>query len=416
MNIYLVIILTILIGEYILNLIVENLNVRSVSTVLPEEFEGSYDADKYKKSQNYLKENTKFSLIKDTIFTVIIVAFILVGGFNAADNLARGFNLGPISTGLIFAAMLMFAMQVLNIPFSIYRTFVIEERYGFNRSSVRTFVLDILKSLFLGAIIGGIVFVGILWFFAKTASFAWVYCWIGVTLFQLFLVFIAPVVILPLFNKFTPLEEGQLKNAIEEYAAGEDFELKGIFKMDASRRSSKANAYFLGFGKYRRIALFDTLITKHSVDELVSILAHEIGHYKRRHIIKRMVISIITMAVMFFILSIFINNQGLFAAFKMEKMSIYASLFFFGFLYIPISMVFSVLSSFLSRRYEYEADLFAVSTYKKPQAFIAALKKLTVDNLSNLTPHPLKVFLHYSHPPVLRRIQAIRRTIGIILD
>ena len=408
MNIYLVIILAILIGEYILNLIVENLNVSSVCTVLPGEFEGFYDADKYKKSQNYLKENTKFSLIKDTIFTVVIVVFILVGGFNFADKLARGFNLGPIPTGLIFAAILMFAIQLLNIPFSIYRTFVIEEKYGFNRSSVRTFVLDILKTWFLGAIIGGIVFAGILWFFAKIGSGAWVYCWIGVTLFQLFLVFIAPVVILPLFNKFTPLERSELKKAIEEYAAGEKFKLKGIFKMDASRRSSKANAYFLGFGKYRRIALFDTLIAKHTIDELVSILAHEIGHYKKKHIIKQIAISIITMAVMFFILSIFINNKGLFAAFKMDQTSIYASLFFFGFLYIPISMVFSILSSFLSRRYEYEADLFAVSTYKRPQAFIVALKKLTVDNLSNLTPHSLKVFLHYSHPPVLKRIQAIR--------
>jgi len=216
------------------------------------------------------------------------------------------------------------------------------------------------------------------------------------------------VVILPLFNKFVPLEEGELKQAIERYAAGENFKIKGVFKIDASRRSTKSNAFFTGFGRYRRIALFDTLIAKHSVGELVSVLAHEIGHYKKRHIVKNMGMSVISMGFMFFILSLFINNEGLFAAFKMEETSIYASIVFFGFLYTPISMGFSILSNFLSRRYEYEADAYAVSTYGKADAFITALKKMSVDNLSNLTPHPLKVFLHYSHPPILKRIQAIR--------
>lgn len=408
-NIYLVAILVILVGEYFINLIVEKLNIRSATSVLPGEFKDFYDAERYEKSQSYLKEKTGFRLIEETILTSIILAFILLGGFNLVDRFARNFHLGPIPTGLIFAGVLMFAFQLLNIPFSAYNTFVIEEKFGFNRTSVKTFVLDIFKSLFLGAIIGGIAFSGILWFFGKAGRFAWVYCWAGVTLFQLFLVFIAPLVILPLFNKFIPLENGELKDAIERYAAQEKFKIKGIFKMDASRRSSKTNAFFTGFGRYRRIALFDTLIARHTVDELVSILAHEIGHYKKRHILKNMVATCATTGVMFFILSFFIENEGLFAAFKMEETSIYASLFFFGFLYTPISILFSVLKNFLSRRYEYQADAYAVSTYKSPQAFITALKKLTVDNLSNLTPHPLKVFLHYSHPPVLKRIQAIRR-------
>ncbi len=412
MNIYLVIILTILIGEYLINVIVENLNVGCASPVLPKEFAGYYDANKYKKSQNYLKENTRLALIKSTIFTSIILVFILAGGFNFVEKLAGSLGFGSIATGLIFAGILMLAFQLLSIPFSVYHTFVIEEKFGFNRTTAKTFILDILKTWFLFAIIGGILFSAILWFFAKTGSWAWIFCWAGVVLFQLFLLFIAPVVILPLFNKFVPLEDGELKNAIEQYAAGENFKIKGIFKIDASRRSTKVNAYFTGFGKYRRIALFDTLIGKHTVDELVSVLAHEIGHYKKRHIIKRMVMSIITTAVMFFILSFFINNRGLFAAFKMDELSIYASLFFFGFLYTPISMVFSVLSNFIFRRHEYEADTYAVSTYKRPESFIVALKKLTVDNLSNLTPHPLKVFLDYSHPPVLKRIQAIRDKMG----
>ena len=412
MNIYLLAVLVIVIAGYLLELIAETLNVRSASAVLPGEFKGYYDADRYKRSQGYLKENTRFALIKAIIFTAIILAFILVGGFNFVDRIARGFALGPLLTGLIFAGLLMLASQLFNIPFSIYHTFVIEEKFGFNKTSVKTFILDILKNWILGAVIGGIIFSVILWFFAKAADMAWFYCWMAMIAFQLFLVFIAPVVILPLFNKFTPLENGALKSTIEQYADSVKFKLKGIFKIDASRRSTKSNAYFTGLGKYKRIALFDTLIEKHSVDELVSVLAHEVGHYKKKHILKGMAISIITTGIMFYILSFFINNKGLFAAFKMDNLSIYASLFFFGFLYTPISMVFSLLTNFISRRHEYEADAFAVSTYKKPQAFIAALKRMSVDNLSNLTPHPLKVFLEYSHPPILKRIQALRGKMG----
>lgn len=410
MNVYLVIILTILIGNYLLNLIVERLNVRHLKTDLPGEFKGYYDADKYKQAQNYLKENTGFEIVTDTIFLVITLTFILAGGFNIVDQFARNFHLGPIPTGLLFAGVLLLAFQIIHIPFSAYHTFVIEEKYGFNRTTVKTFILDILKSWLLTALIGGVAFSGILWFFGKAGNLAWLYCWMAITLFQIFLMFIAPVVIMPLFNKFIPLEEGKLRKAIENYAESQDFKMKGVFKMDGSKRSSKSNAFFTGFGKFRRIVLFDTLIEKHTVDELVSVLGHEMGHYKKKHILKSIVISIITTGLMFFILSLFINNQGLFSAFKMEETSIYASLLFFGFLYVPINMIFSILANVLSRKHEYEADAYVVSTYRQPEAMITALKKLSVDNLSNLTPHPLKVFLQYSHPPILERIQAIRRT------
>ena len=409
MNIYLVIILTIIILEYIMQLFVESLNIKHASPILAEEFKGFYDEDKYKRSQDYLKVTTRFSLTKGMVFTVIILGFILAGGFNFIDIIARSFDQGIIVTGLIFSGILMLSSQLLSIPFSAYRTFVIEEKFGFNRTTPKTFILDLLKSLLLGILIGGIVLAVVIWFFNTMGKFAWIYCWVGITIFQLFLVFIAPIVIMPLFNKFIPLEEGELKNAIENYARSQNFALKGIFKIDASRRSTKSNAFFTGFGKSRRIALFDTLIQKHSTDELVSVLAHEIGHYKKRHIIKNMMISIITTGLMFFILSFFINNEGLFAAFKMERTSIYASIFFFGFLYTPINMFFSIVHSIISRRHEFQADKFSVSTYNKPEAFILALKKLTVDNLSNLTPHPLKVFLDYSHPPVLERIKTIRK-------
>ncbi|MEW6614908.1 MAG: M48 family metallopeptidase [Thermodesulfobacteriota bacterium] len=408
MNFFLVIILAILVGNYLLGLIVDTLNVRHVRTDLPEEFNGYYDAGEYKKSQEYLRENTRFGIISNTIVTPISIAFILLGGFDIVDQFARGFRLGSILTGLIFTGTLLLASQILFIPFSIYGTFVIEEKYGFNRTTPKTFILDILKSWLLVAMIGGIIFSSVLWLFEKAGPPAWFYCWIAVTVFQIFLIFIAPVTIMPLFNKFILLEDSPLKNAIEEYARSQHFRIKGVFTMDASKRSAKSNAFFTGFGRFRRVVLFDTLVEKHTVEELVSILAHEIGHYKKRHILKSIGISILTTALMFFILSLFINNRELFAAFKMQGVSIYGSIFFFGFLYHPIEMILSIFGNMLSRIHEYQADAYAVKTYNRPQSTITALKKLSVENLSNLTPHPLKVFLSYSHPPVLERIQAIR--------
>lgn len=408
MSKYLILILGIILFKYGLNLVVEILNLKYVNQQLPDEFKGYYDAEKYKKSQVYLKEKTNFGLIEDTVSTVITVGFILFGGFNFVDGFARSFGYGGIISGLIFLGILMLASQIINIPFSVYHTFVLEQKYGFNKTTIKTFIADIIKGVLIGAIIGGTAFAGILWFFEKTGSWAWLYCWIALTVFQLFLMFIAPVVIMPLFNKFIPLEDGPLKQTLEKYAKTQDFKMQGVFTMDGSRRSTKSNAFFTGFGKFRRIALFDTLIAKHTTDELVSVLAHEIGHYKKKHILKSILISISTTGLMFFILSFFLNNPGVFAAFKMEQTSIYASLVFFGFVYAPINMLFSIFGNILSRKHEYEADRFAVETFNKPAAFIDALKKLTVDNLSNLMPHPAKVFLEYSHPPVLLRIKAIR--------
>jgi STE24 endopeptidase len=411
MNPYLIFILVILIGSYVLELVLDFLNIRYQKTDLPSEFEGYYDGEKYKKSQNYLRENTCFGMINDTIITPIIIIFILMGGFNAVDRFARSFQLGSIPTGLIFAGVLTLAYHVIHIPFSIYGTFIIEEKYGFNKTTVKTFILDILKTWFLVAIIGSILLSVVLWFFEKAGGGAWLYCWAATVLFQIFLLFIAPVTIMPLFNKYSLLGEGELKRAIEDYARSQDFKMKGIYTMDGSKRSTKSNAFFTGFGKFRRIVLFDTLLAKHSVEELVSVLAHEMGHYKKKHILKSIIISILTAGLMFFILSLFLNNRELFAAFKMDDTSIYASLFFFGFLYTPIEMIISIFGNMLSRRHEYEADGFSVKTYGKPEAMIVALKKLSVENLSNLTPHPLKVFLTYSHPPVLERIKAIRNRV-----
>lgn len=408
MNVYLVVILVVLVGRYLLDLITDWVNVRHVAEDLPSEFEGYYDAEKYRISQSYLREGTKFGIVVDTLETLATLIFVLIGGFNFVDRIARGFGLASIPTGLVFAGILMLAFKILNLPFSAYNTFVIEERYGFNKTTLKTFVLDIVKSLMLTVLIGGIMFTVILWLFEKTGSLAWIYCWAASTAFQVFLIFIAPTVIMPLFNKFVPLEDGEPRTAIEDYAKLQKFKMKGVFKMDGSRRSSKTNAFFTGFGRSRRIVLFDTLIEKHSAAELVSIVGHEMGHYKKKHIPLAIARSVTRAGLMFFLLSFFIENRRLFDAFRMETMSIYASLFFFGFLYVPVTMAASIIENAISRKQEYAADSFAVETCGNSEAMVTGLKKLSVDNLSNLTPHPLKVFLSYSHPPVLERIKAIR--------
>ena len=408
-NLYLIVILVILVGHYLLELVVESLNLRSASTDLPDEFIGFYDAERYRKSQDYLRENTYFELVTGGLSTLITIMFILLGGFNNIDHFSRSFGHGAIMTGLIFAGTLMLLAELLRIPVSAYHTFIIEEKYGFNKTTVKTFGLDLLKGWLLAGLIGGAALAGILWFFGKFGAIAWLYSWCAITCLQIFLMFIAPAVIMPLFNKFQPLEDGELKSAIENYARLHDFKMQGLFKMDGSKRSTKSNAFFTGVGRFRRIVLFDTLIAKHRVDELVSVLAHEMGHYKKKHVLKQLLISILNTGLMLFILSLFIGSHRLSAAFSMDETSLYASLFFFGFLYTPISTVLSVAGNILSRKYEYESDAYAVSTYGKPEAMISALKKLSVDNLSNLTPHRLKVFLEYSHPPVMARIKAIRR-------
>jgi STE24 endopeptidase len=408
MNGYLIFILTVIIVSYILDFIIELLNLKNISPQLPSEFKETYDDERYKKSQLYLRENTIVGLINKTFFTVFVLVFMLAGGFNYIDQFARSYGLGDIATGLIFTGALVFAFQLLEIPFDIYDTFVIENKYGFNKTTIKTYILDLIKSIVLAIILGGLIYSCILWFFGRFETWAWLFCWTALVIFQLFLNFIAPVVIMPLFNKFIPLEAGELKNAVENYAHSQKFKMKGLFKMDGSKRSTKSNAYFTGFGKFRRIVLFDTLIEKHTVDELVSVLAHEMGHYKKKHIYKSMIIGIISSGFLFFLLSVFINNSGLFEAFRMQNTSIYASLVFFGFLYAPVMEIISLYGNCMSRKHEYEADAFAVTTGGKPEAMISALKKLSADNLSNLTPHWLMVFLKYTHPPVLKRIEKIR--------
>jgi STE24 endopeptidase len=415
MNGYLIFVLALLVFDYVLDLVVERLNLRALRTEIPEEFRGVYDAEKYAKSQNYLRENTRFEQLQNTLMLPVTIGFIWFGGFAWVDTLARSAGQGMIVTGLIFAAILGALAMIVGLPFKIYDTFVIETRYGFNKTTPATFIGDLVKEILLGAILGGAVLAGVLWFFANAGPLAWLYAWGALAAFQLVLMFIAPVVILPLFNKFTPLEDGELRQAIENYAAGQKVALSGIFKIDGSKRSTKSNAYFTGFGKTKRIALFDTLIANHTTPELVGVLAHEVGHAKLGHIKKFIVVSLVSSLMMFWILSRFIAEPQLYEAFGVSfeaikgQLPIYAGLVFFGFLYSPIGMLLGLFGNILSRKHEFEADAFAAKTTGEAETMIAALKKLSVDNLSNLTPHPLKVFLEYSHPPVLARIEALRR-------
>ncbi|MFO8052843.1 MAG: M48 family metallopeptidase [Candidatus Omnitrophota bacterium] len=412
MNIYLIIILTILIGGYLLNLLVEALNIKAANPKLPSEFIGYYDPERYRRSQNYLRENTRFSLIHSGLLTSLFVILILTGVFNWIDKFARSFELSLIPTGLLFAFFIFLGLEFINLPFSIYHTFGLEQKYGFNRTTLKTFITDKIKGLIIGVILGAIVLSFIFWFFGQFRIWGWVFCWLGLTLFELFLLFIWPRFIMPLFNKFEPIEEGELKKKIKDYANSQNFKIQGIYKMDASKRSTKSNAFFAGFGKFKRIVLFDTLIENHSSDEIVAILAHEVGHYKKRHIFQMILISFLSNGLMFYILSLFITNPDLFRAFKMDNISVYAGLFFFGFLYTPINSVLAVFANFFSRKNEKEADSFAVKTSGLGEQFIKALKKLSVKNLSNLTPHPIKVLLFYGHPPVLERIRYIRKYIN----
>jgi STE24 endopeptidase len=410
LNSYALIILATLIFEHVLNIVADVLNLKTLIQDLPKEFIGVYNDDAYKKSQAYLRTRTMFGFLTSTLSFATILMFWFLGGFNWLDHVIRSAHMETILSGLCYIGVLILARGIFSLPFKIYSTFVIEERFGFNKTTPATFLTDTLKGVLLGVLIGVPLLAGILAFFEYAGSIAWVYCWMAATVFTLIIQFIAPTWIMPLFNKFTPLESGELKSSIIAYAESVRFSLQNVFVMDGSKRSSKSNAFFTGFGKNKRIALFDTLIQKHTVPELVVVLAHEIGHYKKHHIIQGLITSVIHMGVMFFLMSLFMSEKGLFDAFFMDQSSIYTGLIFFGLLYTPIEFVLSLIMNSISRKHEYEADRFAAETTRQPEAMISALKKLSLDNLSHLTPHPFYSFLNYSHPPVLQRIKALRDT------
>jgi STE24 endopeptidase len=402
-----IIILVTLLIDQILGVVADHLNLKQAHDRLPDEFEGWYAPERYIQAQQYLKVNTRFGWYESGINLLVLLGFWFSGGFGWLDAWLRSVVVSDILRGLIYIGLLLVLKSLVGMPFSLYHTFGIEARFGFNKTTWGTFIKDRIKRLLLGLILGIPLLAAILSFFQYAGANAWWYCWLAVVGFMVTMQYIAPTYIMPLFNRFEPLPRGELRDAILDYARSIDFRLDNIFVMDGSRRSTKSNAFFTGFGRHRRIVLFDTLIDNHSVDELVAVLAHEMGHYKQRHIIKNMAIGIVQTGIMFYLLSLFVSYPGLFEAFYVSDVSVYAGMIFFGMLYAPLDGLLSLLVNAISRRNEYAADRFSVSTSGRSASMITALKRLSVDNLSNLRPHPLYVFLHYSHPPVLERIKAI---------
>tara|TARA_Y100000814_G_scaffold137965_1_gene99973 strand:- start:2764 stop:4008 length:1245 start_codon:yes stop_codon:yes gene_type:complete len=407
MNILFWIIFIAILLEFILGAIVTILNIRSINTTLPEGLDDIYDAKEYKKSQEYTLTRSKFSLVVSFAQIIAMMVFWFSGGFNLTDQIIRTLEFNEIINGILFMFTLSGLSMLLNLPFDLYGTFVIEEKFGFNKMSLSTYVTDTIKSLILSLAIGVPLIAGILFFFAYSGALAWLYAWIFIIIISLIIQIIAPIWIMPIFNKFTPLEDGKLRNLIIEYTESVNFTFGNIFIIDGSKRSNHSNAFFTGFGKTKRIALFDTLIEQLNEEEIVSVIAHEVGHSKKKHIITSTILSIINTGVMFFLLSLFIENSLLFEAFYMEELSIYASIIFFGLLFTPINLILSPALQFISRKNEYQADKWSIETTKDKNNLISGLKKLAAKNLSNLSPHPLLVFFEYSHPPILERIRAI---------
>jgi STE24 endopeptidase len=403
------IILATLVLDFTMTGVADLLNLRNMKPDIPTEFQGIYEKEKYVTSQQYLKACTRFGFITSFFNLAVVLIFWFGKGFVFLDILVRSWTLGPVATGLCYIGILLLLKAIVSLPFSVYSTFVIEERFGFNKTTPALFMIDLIKSTLVAVALGSLLLGGILLFLEHSGPRAWLLCWGISALFTLAVQYIVPTWIMPIFNRFTPLEAGELRDAITQYADSIDFSLENIFVMDGSKRSSKSNAFFTGFGKNRRIVLFDTLIAEHTPRELVAVLAHEMGHFKRRHITRRLVMGIAQMGIIFFLISVCISHQGLFDAFFMDKKSVYAGLVFFGMLFSPVDIVLSMVLQAMSRRDEYEADRFAADTTPDKEDMVNALKKLSVHNLSNLFPHPFHVFLNYSHPPVLERIRAIRR-------
>lgn len=405
---YVGVLTVILILDYLINFFIEFLNIKSAKPDIPNEFKGVYEPRKYRKAQMYLVDLTKLGLIEGGISSFLIILFIANKGLLLLESFVSLFFYGEIIKGLMFWLCVFILYQIIKLPFSYYRNFVIEERYGFNRMSRKTFFGDYIKSTFLGVIIGGAILFFILYFFSQRNIGGVIFCWMSVVIFDIFVTFISPILIMPLFYKFTPLKDNTLIQEVKEYIGNQGFEIKGIYQIDASRRSTKANAFFSGFGKSKRIAFFDTLLNSLSHEEIISVLAHEVGHWKKKHIIKHFLMRVLDTGIMLFLFYFLLMSERIINLLDIPSTT-YILLFIFIILFRPINFMLGIFTNYFSRRYEYEADRYVIDTYGKPEAFISALKKLTLNNLSNLTPHPLKVIASYTHPPVLARINYIRK-------
>jgi STE24 endopeptidase len=401
-------IISIIIFNYVLERWLDFLNTRQISYELPEEVKDVYDAEKYKKAQIYKLINDKFGLITSTFSFLVVISMLFFHVFGYIDVWARSLSNSPVVIAIIFFAVLMFASDIINTPFAVYDTFVIEEQFGFNKTSVQTFIFDKIKGWVLVAIIGGGVLALIIWFYNLTEHYFWLYAWGATSLFMIFITIFYSSIIVPLFNKQEPLEEGELRDAISEFCKKAGFSLQNVFVINGSKRSTKANAYFTGLGKRKRIVLYDTLINDLTTTEIVAVLAHEIGHNKKKHTIYGIVLGIIQTGITLYIFSLFTVNPLLSYALGAKVKGVHMALMAFGVIYSPFSTIIGIFLNLLSRKNEYEADRFT-KEYNLSEPLISALKKLSSNDLSNLTPHPAFAFFHYSHPTLIQRIRAIRK-------
>ncbi|MEH6537402.1 MAG: M48 family metallopeptidase [Psychroserpens sp.] len=402
------IIISIIILNFIIDKILDALNAKHYDDPIPSELNDVYDEAEYKKSQAYKKTNYKFGIWSSLFSIALTLGFLWFDGFEYVDSIARNYSDSSIIVALLFFGIIMLGSDLISTPFSYYKTFVIEEKFGFNKTTKKTFLLDKIKGLLMMAIVGGGILALIIWFYEQTQDLFWLYTWGIVSLFTLFMNMFYSKLIVPLFNKQTPLEDGSLRDKISEYAKSVGFNLDKIFIIDGSKRSTKANAYFSGFGSEKRVTLYDTLVKELDDEEIVAVLAHEVGHYKKKHIIFNLVASILLTGLTLYILSIFISNPLLSNALGVEIPSFHVGLIAFGLLYSPISEVTGLVMNYFSRKFEYQADDYAKDTYKA-EPLVTSLKKLSKNSLSNLTPHSSYVLAHYSHPTLLERVQNLRR-------
>ncbi|MDB4590767.1 M48 family metallopeptidase [Flavobacteriaceae bacterium] len=402
------ILISILIISFIVDKVLDALNAKHYKDPIPPELSDVYEEEDYLKSQNYKKANDRFSSIASSISLVVTLFFFYLDGFAFVDEWARTFSDNTIIIALLFFGSIMFASDLLSTPFSYYHTFIIEEKFGFNKTTLKTFLVDKIKGWLMSAILGGLLLSIIIWFYEAVGSNFWLYAWGIIAVFVFFMNMFYARLIVPLFNKQTPLCDGSLKTKIQDYAQKVGFKLDKIVVIDGSKRSTKANAYFSGFGSEKRVTLFDTLIKDLEEEEIVAVLAHEVGHYKRKHILFNLIISILIMGFTFWLLSLFIGNPILSEALNVASPSFHIGLIAFGILYSPISELTGLIMNFISRIFEYQADNYAKETFDAAP-LISGLKKLNKNSLSNLTPHPAYVFVYYSHPTLLQRYHNMKK-------
>ncbi|AZQ44332.1 M48 family metallopeptidase [Nonlabens ponticola] len=400
------IIIGILVFDFALERTLSYLNYTWYSKPVPDSLSDVYDEEEYRKSQDYKRVNFRFGTISSSFSFLAILIFLMVDGFAIVDSWARTYTDNDILVAIIFFGIIAAAGELISLPFSYVGTFVIEERFGFNKTTKKLFIIDKIKGWLLTAILGGGFLALVILCYRWAGDNFWWYVWILAFMITMIMNMFYARLIVPLFNKQVPLSEGDLKSSINTYASSVGFQLDKIFVIDGSKRSTKANAYFSGFGSEKRVTLYDTLIDKLSHDEIVAVLAHEVGHYKKKHIIYNLIASTLTTGFTLWIFSLVVDSETLSQALGVATPSFHVGLVAFGLLYSPISTITGIVMSWLSRKFEYQADEYASRTYKS-QPLINALKTLSKTSLSNLTPHPAYVFLHYSHPSLQQRIEAM---------